>query len=103
MARVERLLHVKPPGELPEGHVRSAETLAAAIAAQPLLLDSEGVAEALVELQRLMPGGTDVQAMLLRNPDSILQVQRGQSRIGLNPDAVPDSSYSEMKVLKTDG
>lgn len=103
VTKIEHLLGVKPAGELPEGHVRSAETLAAAIAAQPLLLDSEGVAEALEELQRLMPDGTDVQAMLLRNPDNILRVQRGQRRIGLNPDVVPDLSYFEVRVPKQDG
>lgn len=98
LEKVERLLGVMPPGELPEGDVRSAETFAAAIAAQPLLLDSEGVAEALGELARLMPAGTDVHAMLMRDPDHILRVQRGQKRIGLNPDSFPDASYIDVQV-----
>lgn len=89
---------MQPPGALPEGHVQSAESLAAAIAAQPLLLDSEGVSEALKELERLMPPGTNVQAMLMRDPDHILRVQRGQKRIGLNPDSFPDASYIDVSV-----
>lgn len=97
---MESLLGVMPPGELPDGHAQSAESFADAIVAQPLLLDSEGVSEALEELRRLMPAGTNVQAMLMRDPDSILRVQRGQRRIGLNPDAFPDASYIDVQVPK---
>eukprot|EP00892_Ulva_mutabilis_P000923 jgi/Ulvmu1/10831/UM007_0005.1 len=100
IAKVEALLDVKPAGQVAEGHAQSAESFAAAVLAQPLLLDSEGVSEALEELLRLMPAGTNVQAMLMRDPDYILRVQRGQKRIGLNPDAFPDASYIDVQVHK---
>jgi hypothetical protein len=65
---------------------------------QPLFLDSEGVKEALAELKRLMPKNTDAREMLLRDPSYLLRVQRGQRRIGVNPDSSPDSSYLDIRV-----
>lgn len=62
---------------------------------EPLLLDSEGVADALEELDRLMPEGTDAKAMLLNDTSILTRVQRGRKYLGEPPDVDPDSSYLE--------
>jgi hypothetical protein len=96
--RVSELLGVVQPtaGAFRNGDPEAeklATRFAAAAQAQPLLLDAECVAEALRELRRLMPAGTDVCGMLLRDPAYLLRVQRGQKRIGVHPDSFPDASY----------
>jgi hypothetical protein len=55
------------------------------VEAQPKFLDLEHVQEVLQELGRLMPG-TDVAALLLRDPSWLTRVERGQKRLGQHPD-----------------
>jgi hypothetical protein len=93
LTKVQGMLDVKEPGEVDIAALNSAERFAAAVQAQPLLLDSECVGEALAELERLFPASTNVKHMLLRDPAYMLRVQRGQNRIGVHPDSIPDSSY----------
>jgi hypothetical protein len=55
--------------------------------AQPLLLDRSHVEEALTELRNLMGLSAPAAAMALRrDPGAMLRVQRGQRRLGVNPD-----------------
>jgi hypothetical protein len=79
VAKVKRLLNV--------------DCIARVVESEPRLLDSEIVEEALAELERLMPDGTNCRAMLLNDTSILFRVQRGQKRIGENPDSEPDSSY----------
>jgi hypothetical protein len=67
---------------------------------QPAFLDSDGVSDALLEIKRLMPTGTDASAMLRRDPSFLLRVQRGQRYLGENPDADPESSYLEDRTTE---
>jgi hypothetical protein len=72
--------------------------IARLVESEPRLLDSEGVEEALAELERLMATGTNCRAMLLNDTSILLRVQRGtplrgQRCIGENPDSEHDSSY----------
>eukprot|EP01025_Chloroclados_australasicus_P047425 TRINITY_DN5306_c0_g1_i2.p2 TRINITY_DN5306_c0_g1~~TRINITY_DN5306_c0_g1_i2.p2 ORF type:complete len:243 (-),score=38.61 TRINITY_DN5306_c0_g1_i2:360-1088(-) len=53
---------------------------------EPRFLDSEGVEEALIELKRLLGEKTDVRRVLRKDPSYLLRVQRGQKRLGENPD-----------------
>jgi hypothetical protein len=84
---VRRMLDVKEPGEVDSGDPGSSESFAAAVQAQPLLLDSECVEETLKELELLF-ARKNVANMLLRDPSYMLRVQRGQKRIGVHPDAL---------------
>lgn len=70
---------------------------------EPLFLDADGVEEALQELDRLMPNGTNTKSLLIKDPSYLLQVQYGQKRIGVNPDSFPDSSYISIHVPKESG
>lgn len=64
-----------------------AGELAELVARQPLLLDREHVEEVLAELARLMRLRPDAAAAnLRRDPGVMLRVERGQRRLGVNPD-----------------
>lgn len=54
--------------------------------AQPLFLVPECVQQVLGEMQRLMPG-QDAAVLLVRDPDWLLRLQRGQQWLGLHPDS----------------
>lgn len=84
LAKVQAMLDVKKSGQVDAAAPDSEERFAAAVQDQPLLLDSECVAEALAELERLFPATTNVRHMLLRDPTYLLRVQRGKNRIGVH-------------------
>ena len=67
--------------------------MAALVQQQPGFLDCEGVQQAIEELERLMPSGTDTLAMLRNDPSFLLRLQRGQKYLGENPDADPETAY----------
>lgn len=81
VARVKELMHV------------GDADMAALVQQQPGFLDCEGVQQAIEELARLMPQGTDTLAMLRNDPSFLLRLQRGQKYLGENPDADPETSY----------
>jgi hypothetical protein len=83
VAEVQRLLRI------------DAHQLSRLAEREPRLLDSALVSEALAELERLMPRGTNARAMLRNDLSILLSTQRGRNRIGAPPDDEPDSSYLE--------
>eukprot|EP01023_Acetabularia_acetabulum_P061815 TRINITY_DN751_c0_g2_i1.p1 TRINITY_DN751_c0_g2~~TRINITY_DN751_c0_g2_i1.p1 ORF type:complete len:235 (-),score=28.48 TRINITY_DN751_c0_g2_i1:364-1068(-) len=64
------------------------EDISSLIEREPRFLDSEGVEEALRELNRLLGNQVNIRDMLFKDPSYLLKVERGQKRLGENPDAI---------------